>query len=347
MLYELDGESETTDTWLHSMASRPVFVVLGWTVAIGLLLTLFYYTFSISDLKEFLALAKSAKPFWLVAMALTEVGTYFCTALMYRSMLKSLNLPVSFKRLMTLSVQKLAVDQFIPTAGVGGSALVVHGLKRAGATRQAAIGMVITGLAAWYLAGDIAGIFGLWQVRNIPLALPGALTVFGIYFAVSIFIIYVTLHGVRTKIFAKIKRLLPGKTLDTFFAEMAQTHDLGLTAKFGLSKIVLFQIGIILFDAATFAFACLALGQAVPFAFVVAAYALANMAAAITVLPGGIGIFEGGAVAILSFLGMPPAIALAATILYRGFSVWLPLIPGALLARHEIKHSFKKATPVP
>ncbi len=148
------------------------------------------------------------------------------------------------------------------------------------------------------------------------------------------------MKGVRTHTFGKIKKLLPGKTLDTFFTEMAQTHDLGLVTKFGFSKIVAFQIGNILFDAATLAFAFLAIGQPIPYIYALAAYALANMAATITVLPGGIGVFEGGTVAILSLLGMPPAAALAATLLYRGFSVWLPLVPGLLLARREIHHGY-------
>ncbi|MEK7183859.1 MAG: lysylphosphatidylglycerol synthase transmembrane domain-containing protein [Patescibacteria group bacterium] len=322
------------------MASRHVLFGLGWAVAIGLLVVLFTYTFSISDLTEFIALTKSAKPMWIIAMALTELGTYFCTAGMYSVMLRSLGHKVSIRRLLPLSLEKLAIDQFIPTAGVGGSALVVQGLKRSGATRQAAIGMVVTGLAAWYCAGDIAGLFGLWMVRDSAVALPGALTVAGIYFAISAFIIFVTLKGVRTHTFGKIKKLLPGKTLDTFFTEMAQTHDLGLVTKFGFSKIVAFQIGNILFDAATLAFAFLAIGQPIPYIYALAAYALANMAATITVLPGGIGVFEGGTVAILSLLGMPPAAALAATLLYRGFSVWLPLVPGLLLARREIHHGY-------
>ena len=324
------------------MVSRKFLFSLGWLVAIGLLLVLFYYTFSISDLTEFLVLAKSAKPIWILAMAGTELGTYFCTAGMYHVMLKGLGHQVPFRKLLPLSMEKLAVDQFIPTAGVGGSAIIVHGLKRVGATRQAAIGMVVTGLAAWYFAGDLAGIFGLWTVRNSPIAFNSGLTVFGLYLAISLFIMYVTLHGVRTKAFASIKRLLPGKTLDTFFAEMSQTHNLGLVTKLGFSKVVLFQLGIILFDAATLWFACYALGTPIPYYFALAGYALANMAATISVLPGGIGVFEGGSVAVLSFLGMTPAAALAATLLYRGFSVWLPMLPGAFLARREIQHSYFK-----
>lgn len=324
------------------MTSRSVLFGLGWFVALSLLGVLLAYTFSVSDLTDFLNIVKSANPIWIIAMACTEIATYFCTAGMYGVMLKSLGVKVPLKKLLPLSMEKLAVDQFIPTAGVGGSTIVVHGLKRVGATRQAGIAMVVTGLAAWYIAGDLAGIFGLITVRNIPVAFSGGLTVFGLYFLVSIFIIYVTLHGVRTKAFERIKRILPGKALDTFFAEMAQTHELGLATKSRLSKATLFQLGIILFDAGTLAFACLALGTPIPYVYALAGYALANMAATISVLPGGIGVFEGGSVAVLSFLGMTPAGALAAIVLYRGFSVWLPMIPGALMARREIHHSYFK-----
>jgi uncharacterized membrane protein YbhN (UPF0104 family) len=36
-------------------------------------------------------------------------------------------------------------------------------------------------------------------------------------------------------------------------------------------------------------------------------------------------------------IGVPIAAALAATLLYRGFSYWLPMLPGILFARRETR----------
>jgi uncharacterized membrane protein YbhN (UPF0104 family) len=54
-------------------------------------------------------------------------------------------------------------------------------------------------------------------------------------------------------------------------------------------------------------------------------------------VPGGLGIFEAASVAMLKAIGVPIAAALAATLLYRGFSYWLPMAPGILFARRETR----------
>ena len=319
------------------MASQRFYTALGWIVAFAILGVTFSYTFSISEFSDFLHVLVTINPIWIFIMASTELGTYCCSALMYRTMFRALGYQARMKQLIPLSLAKLAVDQFIPTAGVGGSAVVVRGLRNAGVSRQIAIGMVIVGLAGWYFAGNIAGFYGLWAIRNMPVALAGAIPIAIAYVTVSIFIIYFTLRGVRTRWFGKIHKLLPGKALDQFFTELIQTHDLQLPRKVGFHKIVIAQLGMILLDTGTLAFACLAINNPLPFTTLLAAYALVNMAATVSVLPGGIGVFEGGLIAMLSLFGMPPASALAATLLYRGFSVWLPMVPGALFARYEMK----------
>ena len=317
------------------MKMKP-FKLLTWVIALGILIGACVYTFSRSDVSDFVRLAGTINPLWIVVMASTELGTYVCTSVMYRVMFRALGVQVALPRLLPLSMEKLAVDQFIPTAGVGGSALVVHGLRREGIDRQTAVAMVVLGLAAWYLAGDIAGAYGLARIAHQPVVLASAVPIAGVYAAVSLFIVYFTLRGIRSKGFAKMKRILPGKKLDVFFSELVSTHELGLAKKVGFARIVLAQMAIVALDAGTLTLACLAVGSPMNYGVVLACYALVNMAATVSILPGGIGVFEGGLIALLSLFGMEPAAALAATVLYRGFSVWLPMVPGVILARREL-----------
>jgi uncharacterized membrane protein YbhN (UPF0104 family) len=53
----------------------------------------------------------------------------------------------------------------------------------------------------------------------------------------------------------------------------------------------------------------------------------------------GLGSFEAVSIAMLRLFGVPFAAALSATLLFRGFTLWLPLIPGGLLLRHEVRPS--------
>ena len=58
---------------------------------------------------------------------------------------------------------------------------------------------------------------------------------------------------------------------------------------------------------------------------------------------GGLGTFEGTAIAMLHSHGLSIETALAATLLFRGFTFWLPMIPGLWLSRRELKTKSRDA----
>lgn len=69
----------------------------------------------------------------------------------------------------------------------------------------------------------------------------------------------------------------------------------------------------------------LAFGEAVNPGAVIIAFAIANFAGLISVLPGGIGIYEGLMVAVLATGGVSPAISIPAVIMYRILTMGLQL----------------------
>jgi Mg2+-importing ATPase len=80
-----------------------------------------------------------------------------------------------------------------------------------------------------------------------------------------------------------------------------------------------------------------ALGLSVHPAQVFASFMLSTLARTLGPVPGGLGIFDAASVATLKLMGVPIAAGLAATLLFRGFSYWLPMAPGILLARRETR----------
>ena len=60
------------------------------------------------------------------------------------------------------------------------------------------------------------------------------------------------------------------------------------------------------------------------------------MAATLGPIPLGLGTFEAACGGMLSLLGVAIETALAATLLLRGFTFWLPILPGLWLARRAI-----------
>src|SRR5512140_399826 len=90
---------------------------------------------------------------------------------------------------------------------------------------------------------------------------------------------------------------------------------------------------ILVLDAATLWVMLLALAVSAHPAPVFASFMLSTLARTLGVIPGGLGIFEAVSVATLHLSGVPVAAGLAATLLFRGLSFWLPMAPGLILAR--------------
>ena len=86
----------------------------------------------------------------------------------------------------------------------------------------------------------------------------------------------------------------------------------------------------------------LAFGEAVNPGAVIIAYAIANFAGLISVLPGGIGIYEALMVAVLAAGGVPVAVALPATVTFRILSMVIALPPGYYLYQIALKDMGKK-----
>jgi len=96
------------------------------------------------------------------------------------------------------------------------------------------------------------------------------------------------------------------------------------------------QVAIFMLDALTLWLAFNSIGAAPAIWVVFVSFAIASMAATIGPIPVGLGTFEAGSVGMLSYLGVSIEAALAGTLLLRGLTFWLPMLPGIWLARREL-----------
>jgi uncharacterized protein (TIRG00374 family) len=80
-----------------------------------------------------------------------------------------------------------------------------------------------------------------------------------------------------------------------------------------------------------------AFGHFVNIGAIILAYAVANFAGLISVLPAGVGVFEGLMTAVLTATGIPAALSSPVTIMYRVFSMFIQLVPGYILYQRAVK----------
>ena len=81
----------------------------------------------------------------------------------------------------------------------------------------------------------------------------------------------------------------------------------------------------------------LAFGELINPGALILAYAVANFAGLVAILPGGVGIYEGLMTATLSSAGVDKALALSATVVYRVLSMIVFLPIGYVLYRRVLK----------
>jgi uncharacterized protein (TIRG00374 family) len=80
----------------------------------------------------------------------------------------------------------------------------------------------------------------------------------------------------------------------------------------------------------------IAFGKYINFGAVILAYAIANFAGLVSVLPGGVGVYEGLMTAVLAATGIPPRVSLPVTIMYRVLNTLLQIPPGYVLYQRAI-----------
>jgi len=103
-----------------------------------------------------------------------------------------------------------------------------------------------------------------------------------------------------------------------------------------LLQVIGFQFLIFVLDAATLTTLVRSLGRSIDAIPSFVSFMLASMAGTVSPIPGGLGTFEAGLVGALRLYHVSVKAGLAATLLLRGFTLWLPLLPGLLLSRKEL-----------
>jgi uncharacterized protein (TIRG00374 family) len=90
-------------------------------------------------------------------------------------------------------------------------------------------------------------------------------------------------------------------------------------------------------DVATAYVVYIAFGSLINPGALILAYAVANFAGLVAILPGGVGVYEGLMLAVLATAGINKALALSATVVYRVFNMSLFLPPGYFLYQRALK----------
>jgi Mg2+-importing ATPase len=289
-----------------------------------------------SEERAFIRLAEQAKPWWLVAAVLLQAGTYVTQGGIWRRVGHAAGFQLSHGAAFELSLAKLFADQALPSAGVSSSVLVAKALEQRGMPAPAVKASVLLNIASYHLAYVAALVAALAIVawRGHASAFVVVTAVLFLLFSLGLSAVVLALSGQRHERLAHALRRLP--VLRTTFDFLAGADARLVRSPRLLTDTIGLQLAIVLLDAATIWVLIAALGITASVGGVFASFMIASLFRTMGIVPGGLGTFEATSVLTLRMVGVNLAVALSATLLFRGLSFWLPMLPGYWVSRRAV-----------
>ena len=309
-----------------------------WVLALLLISAVIFAAFHWGDVKQFAQLVAHAQPLWLLAAFAAQLLTYVALAAEWLVVLRACDCKTTLTKLLPLTLTKHFADQMVPTAGMSGNVVVVDRLRQLGASRKVAIAAVILTIISYYASYAIVAVgvlFLLWLVSENSWAMVGLIAVFLVVAAgIPSLALWLQKKGQRA-VPKWLRSVGPIRELFDMIGEapgkLVRSGE--LITELSLLNGITFAL-----DGLTMQFCLYALGVDVPFASAFIAFIIASIVVTLGPIPMGLGSFEAVSIGTLRIAGVPFEAALSATLLFRGFTLWLPLLPGMVAARRDLKH---------
>jgi len=305
--------------------------VLRWLFGATVLGLVVYLVVHFSTAEAFVSLLQHSRPSWLLLALAMQVATYGAEGAMWQAAAKAGHHEISSRSTYCMSVAKLAVDQAIPVGGVGGNILFVQGLEREGVPLETALAAVVTTTFSYYvcyaLCLSLALMLGVGHKHTMVIDIGSVLILLSFALAIVVLLQPGAAPGSPAARIAHLPILrwvlVPLQRGDVTVARSSSL----------LLRSTIWQLVIVCLDSGTL-WACLrAVDTLAPIDSVFVAFMFTSILETLNISANGVGTFEAVAVLMLRSFGIPTAAALSATLLFRGVSLALPMIPGVLYMR--------------
>ncbi|MEA2685102.1 MAG: hypothetical protein QOE93_297 [Actinomycetota bacterium] len=262
---------------------------------------------------------------WLVPMVAASAFTHLMAAV---ALMGASSTPLALGRTWAVQVAAAFTNRLAP-AGLGGMGTNIRYLEAAGSERPAAVTAMALNTVAGFLVhasgvaviipllGATGGVHRLPSAPDLPDNWPVVVGVLAALVAAGL-----VRWGRRLR-----RRVVPGlrSALSGLRALVAEPRR--AIAVFGGSAGVTTGYALALVAAVE------AFGGGLPATKIVAVYLGGSALAAVSPTPGGLGALEAALVAGLTGVGAAPGPAVAAVLVYRFVTYWMPVLPGLVLFR--------------
>jgi uncharacterized protein (TIRG00374 family) len=294
----------------------------------------------ITGLSETWNRARQGDPWWLAVAFGLEVCSFGGYIMLFRTVFIRGGSRINWRESYEITMASLAATRLFAGAGAGGIVLTAWALRRSGMDRRTVACRMIAFLCllyAVYMCGLVIDGIGL-RTGIFPGEAPFAATVIPAIFAAAMIAVFVAVSMLPHDVERRLELWAHGSGRVARW--MAKAVSVPASAAQGIRTAIGLirerEAGVIgavfwwAFDISVLWASFHAFGSDTPpIAVIVMAY-FVGMIANVLPLPGGIGGVDGGMIGAFAAFGVPFGYATVAVLVYRGFSFWLPTIPGAI-----------------
>lgn len=294
---------------------------------------------------------------WLLLVIPIQLFNHFSVAKFYQSYLKTLGEKIKTTELYKVSLEMNFVNNVFPSGGVSGFGylgvrmrkLGVRGSKSALLQTSRHFLTFVSFIIYLLLALLLLSVFGSASRFIILIASSlSSMIVFG-----SIVLIYIISNESRIKHFtaalpnlannvigffhSKNKRPIDVEKIEKLFGELHNDYKHVRKNWRDLRYPFMWTMLMNFTEILTIFVVYLSFGELVNPGAIIISYAVANIAGLVSILPGGVGIYEGLMTAVMASAGVNKALALSATVVYRVFNMGLFLPIGYIFYQRALK----------
>ena len=271
---------------------------------------------------------------WVVAATAAEAASLWVFAFLQRTVLRLAGASLPMPGLFLLTMANDAIANTVPGEPAVSSAFRYRYYRRRGADGAASGWTIFTiliaqaiGMSLLLLLGVLIALAGGPGGRDARAAVIGLIIVAAsgavlVRRDMVIRLAESVLRGIR-----RVTGHPRGSIGDRITSTLARMREITLSTRATVAVVVL-AAGVWLCDFACLLCAFGAVHATIPWAGVLLAYCVSEVAASLPIVPGGIGVVEGSLAVILAAYGAGRTPALAAALVFRAVSFWLAITLG-------------------
>lgn len=303
----------------------------------------------------------------LLLMIPAQVLNYDSQARLYKGLFEVVGNKLRYKQLYKASLELNFVNHVFPSGGVTGISYWGLRMKGEHITSAKATAVHLMKLVMLFLSFEVLIVLGVFalavqgHMSSVILLLAGSIiTVVVIVTAALGFIIgskkringflgYTVraLNSLVRKFRPKRTEAINAEKVHVIFDDLHENYMLMSKNWTALKRPFMWALLANVWEIMTIYVVYIAFGEWINIGAVILAYAVANFAGLISVLPGGIGVYEALMTLTLSATGVPSRVSLPVTVMYRVLSTLIQLPPGYYLYhKHLSAKSDKEPIPV-